>query len=121
MSYPKSVPQPEQTNQSMIPELVSDLRGDSRFAPVIETFLGEFPTLLEDVAAAAARKDLSAVRLTAHKLKGAAGSAGFARLSDLACQVEDYALQSRLDAIPPLMDQLTRIGQSATLADIPST
>ncbi len=113
MNDSKSASQSKQTCQPVIPELVSDLSGDLRFASVIEIFLAEFSVLLKKLMAAAARNDLSAIQKTAHKLKGAAASAGFARLFDLACQMEDHSIQGRLEDIMPLLDHLNRIGQSA--------
>ena len=96
MSNPKSSSQPAQISQPAIPELVSDLRVDSRFTPVIATFLAEFPVLMDRVNVAAKQNDLPGIKTAAHKLKGASGSAGFARLFDLSAQVEDHATHNRL-------------------------
>jgi HPt (histidine-containing phosphotransfer) domain-containing protein len=120
MSNPKSSSQPEQISQPVIPELVSDLRVDPRFTPVIETFLAEFPVLMDRVNAAAKQNDLPDIKTAAHKLKGASGSAGFARLFDLAAQVEDHAAHNRLEAALPLIDDLDRICRLATPTAAPA-
>jgi HPt (histidine-containing phosphotransfer) domain-containing protein len=114
MSNLKSSSQPAQISQPVIPELVSDLSSDSRMAPVIETFLAEFPVLMDRVNAAAKQNDLPGIKTAAHKLKGASGSAGFARLFDLSAQVEDHAAHNRLEATLPLIDDLDRICRLAT-------
>ena len=114
MNNPKSSSQPAQISQPVIPELVSDLRVDPRFTPVIETFLSEFPVLMDRVNAAAKQNDLPGIKTAAHKLKGASGSAGFARLFDLAAQVEDHATGNRMEAALPLIADLDRICRLAT-------
>ncbi len=119
MSNSKSLSQPVQISQPVIPELVSDLCADPRFIPVIETFLAEFPVLMDRVNAAAKQKDLAGIKTSAHKLKGASGSAGFARLFDLATQVEDHATHNRLEVALPLIDDLDRICRMATPSDMP--
>jgi HPt (histidine-containing phosphotransfer) domain-containing protein len=104
----------DSARQTVIPELVSDLSTDPRMAPVIETFLAELPILMERVGTAAKQNDLPGIKTAAHKLKGACGSAGFARLFDLAAQVEDHATCNRLEAALPLIDDLDRICRLAT-------
>jgi HPt (histidine-containing phosphotransfer) domain-containing protein len=120
MSNPKSSSQPAQINQPVIPELVSDLSTDPRMAPVIETFLSEFPALMDRVSASAKQTDLAGIKTAAHKLKGAAGSAGFARLFDLADQVESHANQGHLNAALPLINELDRICRLAVPMAVPS-
>jgi HPt (histidine-containing phosphotransfer) domain-containing protein len=120
MSNPKPLSQPALICQPVIPELVSDLSADPRMAPVIDTFLAEFPVLMDRVNAAAKQNDLPAIKTAAHKLKGASGSAGFARLFDLSAQVEDHATHNRLEAALPLIDDLDRICRLATPIDLPT-
>lgn len=99
----------DQKLRTVIPELASDLSADPRMAPVIEIFLSEFPVLMECVTAAANQKDLPGILKSVHKLKGAAASAGYARLFELASQVEDHAEQGHLETVLPLIDDLNRI------------
>jgi HPt (histidine-containing phosphotransfer) domain-containing protein len=114
MSNPKSSSQPVQISQPAIPELASDLIAYPHMAPVIEIFLSEFPALMERIRTAAKQKDLAGIKTAAHKLKGAAGSAGFVRLFDLADQVERHVEQGHLEAALPLIDDLDRICRLAT-------
>jgi HPt (histidine-containing phosphotransfer) domain-containing protein len=114
MTYEKPFSDSDQTRQTVIQELVSDLSADPRMAPVIETFMAELPVLMDRIDAAAKQKDIPGIRVAAHKLKGAAGSAGFARLFDLAAQVEDLAEQGRLETALPLIADLIRICRLAT-------
>lgn len=107
----------DQNRQTVIPELVSNLSVDPRMAPVIEMFLSEFPILMECVGVAAKQKNLTAIKKAAHKLKGAAGSAGFSRIFELADQVEGYTDQGHLEAALSLIDDLDRIRHLANPID----
>lgn len=108
------------SQQTTIPELASDLRADPRMAPVIEVFLTEFPLLMERISAIANQQNLQDLKSSAHRLKGAAGSAGFSRIYDLAGHVEECAVNHHLETALPSIDELNRICQASMQNHPPS-
>lgn len=106
--------------QTTIPELASDLRADPRMAPVIEVFMAEFPILMERISAIANQQNLQDLKSSAHRLKGAAGSAGLTRIYDLAGRVEECAINHRLEVALSLIDELNRICRLAIRNKPPS-
>ncbi len=95
--------------QDTIPELVSDLREDPRMVAIIRVFMDEFPIIMDSILSSAHENNRKELLSSVHKLKGAAASAGFSRLSDLAGKVEDLAKENQFEAAIPLLDTLDRI------------
>ena len=73
-------------------------RQDASLADLVEDFLGRLPQQIEQLDKALADDDLGALRQAAHQLKGSGGGYGYPALTELAAQVERYALRLQLDA-----------------------
>ena len=73
-------------------------RQDASFDDLVEDFLGRLPQQIEQLDRALADDDLGALLRAAHQLKGSGGGYGYPALTELAAQVERYALHAQLDA-----------------------
>jgi HPt (histidine-containing phosphotransfer) domain-containing protein len=65
---------------------------------IIDLFLTHAPDLLDAIEASIADSDATALRATAHALKGAAANLGAARVADAASSLERIGLDGRFDA-----------------------
>jgi HPt (histidine-containing phosphotransfer) domain-containing protein len=71
--------------------------GPERFARLAETFIGSVWAQVDEIERGVAAGDASAVRRTAHSLKGSSRIYGAHRVADIAASLEDDA-QSALGA-----------------------
>jgi CheY-like chemotaxis protein/HPt (histidine-containing phosphotransfer) domain-containing protein len=97
------------------PDRLAELRhldatgnGSALVGRLVDCFLASAPADLADLRAAVERGDATAVDHVAHRLKGAAGTLGSARLVDLCQELETLAGAGRL---PPADDLLWRVEQ----------
>jgi PAS domain S-box-containing protein len=75
-----------------VPESIeSEYSDDPGLAPLIAEFAGDLPDRLEALEQALESSDLQQVEGLAHQLKGAGGSYGFPRLSEVAAALEEAA------------------------------
>jgi len=78
------------TEQSATLEpIYSALGGDEDLAEIVEMFVDEMPTRISALLGYLDNSDWEALRVTAHQLKGAAGSYGFTPISPCAATLED--------------------------------
>ena len=69
-------------------------------------FIQEGPRLLSDAEQAAAAKDVKALRIAAHTLKGSLRYFGPTESHSLASQLEQHAREGNLEQTPELLTQL---------------
>ena len=90
-------------------DLAERLGGNAQLAhELVDIFLLEYPTLLQTVRAGASSNDSLSVRRAAHAMKGTVANFIDAGPTATACAIERAAAESRLDAVPALVDQLER-------------
>ena len=65
------------------------LAGNPRFAPLIERYLGSFPSQIEAMRAQLAAGEFEALRTSVHRLRGTAANYGYPELTELAGACED--------------------------------
>ena len=73
---------------------------------VVEAFLEECPTLLEQVRQAVAASDAALLRRSAHTIKGAMRTFGIANAAQAAAELEEMGRMSQLSAAPPVLARL---------------
>ena len=74
--------------------IYSTLVGDPDLEELVELFVSEMPNRIATLESLLAQCDWDSLRRTAHQLKGAAGSYGFAPISPSAARVEDAVRQA---------------------------
>lgn len=94
--------------------LVSSMDHDPRFACVIETFLQEFPHMIQQLLLAFQHRNAKELSVSSHKIKGASGSAGFEFITQLALQIERFARARQIDSVEPLINQLRQLSEQIT-------
>jgi diguanylate cyclase (GGDEF)-like protein len=72
----------------------------------VAPFLEDTPQYLDQLAQALDKGDADTARAMAHSIKGSSGNLGATHLSQLAKQVEEFALDAQIDQIRPLLPQL---------------
>jgi len=98
--------------QTSIERRLDELRGpdpaddEEFFSKLIDSFLGEAPAGVIELAAAAGRGDADSLRETAHTLKGAAGNLGATRLAALCEELEDAGRGHSLASAGPIIERL---------------
>lgn len=91
-------------DQSALDKLLETVGGDQEFMhELVQTFLQEAPTMLDQVQSALAAGDADQVRLAAHSLKSNAAQFGASKLRELCLEIEQRAKGKELDGL----DQLT--------------
>jgi histidine phosphotransfer protein HptB len=70
------------------PRIYSALATDPDLADLVEMFVGEMPKRIATLSEQLGGEDWDGLRRTAHQLKGAAGSYGFAPMTPVAGKVE---------------------------------
>lgn len=89
------------------PDLLSELAG---------IFLADCPARLQELQAASATQDASALTHSAHTLKSSSGNMGANNLSKLCAQVEECGRTNNLHDVPELLSQLMREAERAQKA-----
>jgi PAS domain S-box-containing protein len=90
--------------------------GDREFQlELLQTFLEDIPTCLEDLKSAFQAGDFETVVSKAHQLKGASGAIGFWQMSELAKRLELQAKEGHLVRGEESIDRLERIWQQFQL------
>jgi len=72
---------------------------DASFAPLVPKFMTNRKNEVATMQAALAAQDFNAVRRVAHGMKGAGGSYGFARITEMAATIEHAAITGAGDTI----------------------
>jgi HPt (histidine-containing phosphotransfer) domain-containing protein len=85
-------------DRDVLDQLRADLGGTIALRDVITTFLDQTPTILSALREAAARADVPAIRLAAHRIKGTSSILGARELSEQCAAIE-------------------RVGQAGCIAD----
>jgi len=89
--------------------LADRLGGDEALAlELVSIFLAEYPTLLRNVQASAARGDAQAIRRSAHALRGSVTNFIDEGPTTTLFAIERAGAESRLDDVPALVGQLER-------------
>lgn len=84
-----------------------DPTGNSRLMQrVMTTYQASLARLLGQLTLARDRNDTASLRLVTHTLKSSSASVGALKLSTLCATAEQAVREGRLDALPPLLDQL---------------
>ncbi|MEX2187936.1 MAG: Hpt domain-containing protein [Pirellulales bacterium] len=91
----------------LVGPIFSTLGGDSDLGDLVETFVAEMPDRVASLEACFAAQDLAELGRTAHQIKGAAGSYGFACITPVAAHVETAAkTQEPEDVVRAALDEL---------------
>jgi histidine phosphotransfer protein HptB len=97
---------------STLPSIYSSLGDDPDLAHIVEWFVREMPDRMTALRDQAAAKDWQALRGTAHQLKGAGGSYGFAAVSPCAGRLESAISEGATeDQIRVALDELLALCQ----------
>ena len=102
VATPTDAAAPADTSQPVFdqPSFLSRLGGDELLGrEIIETFLQEYPKLLENVHAAAEQRNASLLERAAHSLKGSVGDMASPQAFEAARTLELYAREGRLDDV----------------------
>jgi histidine phosphotransfer protein HptB len=101
----------------------SSLAGDPELGEIVDMFVEEMPGRVASLLDHLSRRDWDGLRRSAHQLKGAAGSYGFAEISPCAGKLEGFIREGEpeeriREAITELVDLCGRIrsGQPAAKA-----
>ena len=100
----------DQSAQDSAP-LVSELTDDPDLCVVAEIFVQEFPDAMEQITAAARRKDYEQLKFLIHSLKGASGSAGYPAVMEKTLALEKQVLAQELEDLQAGLDELNRLCQ----------
>jgi len=108
--------EPETTTQET-EELAVDLdrlyelsRGDKEFElEMLETFLEDAPSYIEEAKKAFASQDFTALHARAHQLKGASSMVGIRKMPQVAARLDELAKENRADGAEELLVELERI------------
>ncbi len=79
-------------------------------------FLEDTPGYLRQLELAISRNDVETVRIMAHSIKGSSGNLGAITLAHLAKEVEDLALEQRIEEIRPLVSGLRAAFEEVEIA-----
>jgi HPt (histidine-containing phosphotransfer) domain-containing protein len=88
--------QPQQIDHDTGTEIVSV---DASFEPLVAKFLTNRKKEVVVMREALTAKDVETVRKVAHDMKGAGGSYGFDRISDMAAAIEQAAMSDNTSTI----------------------
>ena len=89
----------------------SPLSADPRLAAVVAAFVARLPAAVAELRAFAAAERLDELTRTAHRLRGAGGSYGFAAVTEMAARLEDRlnSGSSTADEVAELVATLERV------------
>jgi HPt (histidine-containing phosphotransfer) domain-containing protein len=77
---------------------------------MIEVFVTQTPTMLEDIKSGVSEQDWEKVRAASHKLKPSIDMMGISEMSPVVRQIEGNAkTQTNLDEFPQLSDEFTNV------------
>lgn len=90
---------------------------DPEDAELIEYFLGELPTKIDEINEAVSNDNFESLGRLAHQLKGAAPGFGFPAIGSAAAQLDDQircldASQEHIDQVRAQVDSLVALCQS---------
>ena len=105
MSNPQS-PSPAK----LVSQLIID---DPEMIDIVEEFVAELPSRISELSDAHRRLDWEQLRTCAHRLKGAGGSYGYPRLSQVAASMEAIFIERRDDKFSDLLAQLQQLTEAA--------
>ena len=98
--------------------IYSALADDPDLYDLVKMFVDEMPSRLEKLLTEFNSKDWDGLKCTAHQLKGAAGSYGFAEVSPAAARLEDSLKQSTPEeAIQQTLNELITTCQRMSIAE----
>ena len=98
--------------------IYSALADDPDLYDLVKMFVDEMPTRVEKLLAEFESKDWDGLKNTAHQLKGAAGSYGFAEVTPAAAKLEDNLKESSPeDAIQQTLDELIATCQRMSIVE----
>ncbi|MDY6804095.1 MAG: PAS domain S-box protein [Cyanobacteriota bacterium] len=114
-SFANATPNPEATDPTE--ELAVDLnrlhelsRGDTEFElEMLETFLEDAPSYIEDAKKALASNDYAAIHARAHQLKGASSMVGIRKMPEVAARLDALAKENRTEGAQELLAELERL------------
>ena len=90
---------------------ISAISGDTDLQPVIDVFMEDLPSLLENINNANTDDDVDLIKNLAHELKGASGCAGFEVLEEYSAELEKTVLEGELDTAKKTVDQINNFCQ----------
>jgi HPt (histidine-containing phosphotransfer) domain-containing protein len=98
----------EAVDGATLAELFESIGGDREFLDeFIETYIGDYPSLLAALREGLASDDAAAVRRAAHTLKSTSLSVGALRLATMAREIEATAEAASLVGAAPLVEATT--------------
>jgi HPt (histidine-containing phosphotransfer) domain-containing protein len=97
---------PDETlDRAALAELLETVGGDREFLEeLIDTYLGDSPSLLADLRAGMSAGDAAAVRRAAHTLKSTSATFGATRLATTCREIEAAAAADELVDLGPLAE-----------------
>jgi HPt (histidine-containing phosphotransfer) domain-containing protein len=98
--------------QPLVPTLPLD---DPDFREIVEHFVVRLAERLDEIEAAFAARDLTAVAKLGHWLKGTGGSVGFADFTEPSSHLEELAREGRVEEIPNQIARLREIAARIVL------
>ena len=109
-STPKT---PKRRNDTNLPPLKSALptEEDEEFAEIVEMFIDRLDQKIRSMTKAWREKELSAVAMDAHWLKGSGGMAGFDDFSEPAKRLEQAAKAGRNDEVETILREIVQLAK----------
>ena len=101
------MPEPVQTSSDQA--IHSVFRSGPAMAEIIAEFVGQLPQRLAGMRQAAANNQWEVLQRAADQLKGAAGSYGYACLTDMARELESHAKQQDTEAAMLALNNLAHL------------
>jgi PAS domain S-box-containing protein len=92
--------------------ILSELADDPDLAGILTEFVSCMPERIISMKKALAGSDLEQVRRLAHRLKGAGGSYGYARLTDVAADIESACQDRNRDKAAQGLELLERVSEA---------
>lgn len=85
-------------------------RGDTEFQlDMLETFLEDAPSYINDAKKALASNDCAAIHARAHQLKGASSMVGIRKMPEVAARLDALAKENRTEGAQELLAELERL------------
>ena len=89
----------------------ADVIGPTGIVQLIDTFVSNWPTMVDDVRGALDQKDALGLRRAAHTLKAAADTLGIRVVSGYSLKLEHLGQSGSLDGAPALLGQIDSVRQ----------
>ena len=106
MNDPQSNPVPETITSQLVIE-------DPEMIDIVTEFVDELPGRITEIRDAHRALDWDLLRMCAHRLKGAGGSYGYPKLSEIAATLEQGFIEHRDDQFSDLLSQLQTLADAA--------